>query len=736
MISFSANPIFPWPVVAIAALVVIALTVWAYLPRVKASPGFKSKLALGLRLAAVLVCFFAMARPSVLFLEKKKQKSTVVVLADRSSSMSITDEVRGQSRWSLVRKRLEETRRTAKNMKDKLDFQFYTFDSALKDLNFDDDKPPEGRRTELGSMLLEAVKRRAGSRIATVIVYSDGASNSGIPPLTAAERLKSEQIPVVTVGFGSETAGASSRDIAVKTIEAGPTVFVKNELKVRGVISARGFANQDLEVEMYVDDGIKPVATAKVRAEEGKEIVAVDGLKYVPETTGDKLITLKVKPRDGELVRSNNEISTYVSVLSGGIGVLYLQGSRFSWEAKYTTRTLDSAPDIQTELKEIRAPVGTEGVDPLPDTDFAPGRCDVYILGDLAADRLTPSQQRLLATAVERGAGLIMLGGRSSFGPGGWAGTEVSRVLPVEIHPGDGQNEPEGGLKVVPNAASMQSYVLQVGPTRADTARIWAELPPLSGANRFSKAKPLAQVLAQTPDREPLMVAQEVGKGRVLVFGGETWVWARKNEETRAAHRKFWRQAILWVTHKENKGDNRVYLSLDRRRIAIGQKIELTVKARNEKDEPLRDVKYDTKITYLGKDAKVEPVELYNGDDGARGTYFAGGKPGEYRIDVTGTREGKELGSDSARFLVYEDDRELENPAADLALLRQIASTTGGKFLAPETLEKHLKSLEKDTITEYRAPTERRLWDNWPFLLVFVTLFTLEWVLRKTLGWV
>ncbi len=34
-------------------------------------------------------------------------------------------------------------------------------------------------------------------------------------------------------------------------------------------------------------------------------------------------------------------------------------------------------------------------------------------------------QYRLLADAVQKGAGLIMLGGHSSFGSGGWASTEA-----------------------------------------------------------------------------------------------------------------------------------------------------------------------------------------------------------------------------------------------------------------------------------------------------------------------
>ena len=99
-------------------------------------------------------------------------------------------------------------------------------------------------------------------------------------------------------------------------------------------------------------------------------------------------------------------------------------------------------------------------------------------------------------------------------------------------------------------------------------------------------------------------------------------------------------------------------------------------------------------------------------------------------------RDGQELGRDSSRFLVYQDDRELENPSADLALARQIAEITGGEAIAHESLGKYLKGIDQSTYTEYLIPTEHRIWDNWPFLLIFAALLTLEWWLRKRHGWV
>ena len=94
-------------------------------------------------------------------------------------------------------------------------------------------------------------------------------------------------------------------------------------------------------------------------------------------------------------------------------------------------------------------------------------------------------------------------------------------------------------------------------------------------------------------------------------------------------------------------------------------------------------------------------------------------------------RDDQELGRDTGRFLVYQDDRELENPSADLALARQIASITEGESVTPEKLTTYLKGLDRSAYTEYVSAAEHRVWDNWPFLLIFATLLTLEWWLRS-----
>ncbi len=388
----------------------------------------------------------------------------------------------------------------------------------------------------------------------------------------------------------------------------------------------------------------------------------------------------------------------------------------------------------------IRAPVqGQAGS--VNDAEFAPGRYNLFVLSDLPADYLTPTQHRLLVEAVKKGAGLMMLGGHSSFGAGEWADTPLAAILPVQIHRGDGQDEPEVGLKFVPNTKGLNSYVLQVGANKTETARIWDMMPPILGTNRF-EPKIGANIIAETPgpNPEPLMVDMEVGGGRVIAYGGDTWVWYRFSEESRLAHRKFWRQVVFWLSHKENEGDNQVKLTLDPRRVAVGEKVELTVTARDSKGASIPNVVYEAKVQRDKADPPVSrPVEIYNQGEEGKGAVYATeqvGVPGTYTVTVVARRDGQQIGSDSGRFLVYQDDRELENPSADRSLAQQIATITDGEALAPERLTNYLKGLDRSAYTENVSLSEYVVYDNWPFLLIFTALLVIEWWLRKRHGWV
>ncbi len=744
--SVSFTPIVPWPILIGIIGSVTFLTLWAYRRRLHGTSGAWRWVALSLRLLAILLCLLAALRPSVALKEKQKQQGTIVFLVDRSTSMTVSDEVNNRSRWSVAAETIERAREEARKLGPNIDSRIYAFDSAVaepKENELTAKDEPKGKTSAVGAAMLEVYKRNenSGRKLTRIVMISDYANNSGVNPLTAARQMKQKGVPVVTIPLGTENAKTGARDVSLREIIAGPTVFVKNELEVKGTLVARGFANQTLEVELLVEDDPTPVARAKVKVPDTNNIVPISGIKYIPKSPGEKKLTLKVAPQEGEVLPANNQISTFVTVLSGGLNVKFLQGSNWSWDYKFMMLSLMTSQDIHVDAEIIkRAAEGNKGE--VSDEEFAPGKYNAYILSDLPANYLTTRQQRLLADAVRKGAGLMMLGGHSSFGDGGWGETPVADILPVQVHLGDGQYEPEGGVKFVPNTMGLDNFLLQVGSNRTDNQRIWDAMRPIAGTNLFGEVKQSAKVLAETPapNPMPLLVSMDVGEGRSIAYGGDTWVWYRSGEEGRLAHRKFWRQVVFWLAHKENEGENKVKVVLDNRRIAVGETIDLTATAHDAKGATIPNVRFEAKIERDKADPPViVPLEVYNKGEEGKGLIQAIekiGEPGNYTVTVTAKRDNEEIGHDSARFLVYQDDRELENPSADLKLAREIARITEGESVAHEGLSTYLKGLDRSGYTDYVTTREHLVWDNWPFLLIFTAVLTLEWWLRKRNGWV
>ena len=75
---------------------------------------------------------------------------------------------------------------------------------------------------------------------------------------------------------------------------------------------------------------------------------------------------------------------------------------------------------------------------------------DLLILDDLPAERVSEMVREQIADAVRQdGLGLLMSGGRSSFGGGGWHKTPVADVLPVEFVQREEKRDPSTTLVVI-----------------------------------------------------------------------------------------------------------------------------------------------------------------------------------------------------------------------------------------------------------------------------------------------
>ena len=144
---------------------------------------------------------------------------------------------------------------------------------------------------------------------------------------------------------------------------------------------------------------------------------------------------MRAEPQAGERITTNNELSTFVNVLDGGLNVLYLEGEPRA-EQRFIRRSLASSPDIKVDFQWIDKRDRQHWPIDMADK-FQPGKYNVYIIGDLDSSAFRKEDFKQLRDAVLQGAGLIMLGGFHSFWAGGYQKTALADVLPLEVRPVD-----------------------------------------------------------------------------------------------------------------------------------------------------------------------------------------------------------------------------------------------------------------------------------------------------------
>jgi hypothetical protein len=161
--------------------------------------------------------------------------------------------------------------------------------------------------------------------------------------------------------------------------------------------------------------------------------------------------------------------------------------------------------------------------------------------------------------------------------------------------------------------------------------------------------------------------------------------------------------------------------------------VEFGVEAQSADGGSVEGAEYEVEIEL--PDGSRQPLRLARGDDQMTGSVRDTQAPGDYTLHATVTHEGQLVGTARSRFLVSEQDLELDNAAADATVLESLAAMTGGRSLVPEELPELVRGLAEDTESlEVRRETKSPLWDTWGFLFLLVGLLGSEWYLRKRWG--
>ena len=101
---------------------------------------------------------------------------------------------------------------------------------------------------------------------------------------------------------------------------------------------------------------------------------------------------------------------------------------------------------------------------------------DAVILVNTSCGSFTYQQQEMLCRFVtDLGGGLIMVGGAESFGAGGWIGSPVAEILPVDLDPPQKKQLPKGALVLIMHACEMAQ------------GNYWGQKVAIAAANTLSR---------------------------------------------------------------------------------------------------------------------------------------------------------------------------------------------------------------------------------------------------------
>ncbi len=760
--SFHLDPIWSYPLVILAIVGLVALVLLTYPERVRHLPLPWQRGLLGLRLATAVVLGLAMLRPEIQHQERDEKPRVMLIAADISRSMTTRDAPGGLSRREALIKTLSDSEELLTRLGEKIEIRYFDFSDALTGVETLSHEA-EGPQTAMGAILEQAMKEVSREQLVGLLLMGDGAQRA-LPPLEASPREvagrignhPTHRVPISTIVYGStELQGAV--DVSVEDVIIAPEPFVKTTVPVSARIRAFGAAGKELTVRVLLEDrtGKQPGETGelkelpasrnaqpviKIKPTKNNELIPVE-LSFVPELPGEFKLAIRVETIEGELKLTNNEQATIISVRKGGVKIAYFD--KPYWEQKYIQRA-NRSQKIDIDFVPIR-PVPFLASNRIDPQMFKPGEYDAYIIGDVPAKVFGSAMLSELADRVREGAGLLMLGGFRTFGPGGYIGTEIESLLPVRMTGTPLSDFTEvtdthhymRDLKMLPTREGLAHFIMRLDSSE-NNQKHWAELSPLQSANRLEEKNAAVQVLAATDETyprqgTPLLFMHEVGAARVMVFAGDTtWQWVMDGHET--DHQRFWQQMILYLARKEMDGEQAIWAKVNPRSFSPNQNVTIEMGARNEQGLPIADADFKTFV--IAPEKPEESLTPRQSGETHLAEYTSTTKPGDYWVRVSGTKDGTSLGPDGwTRFLVSSRDLELDHPAADPELMRDIASATGGRFLRPEELNSYLEELLNDPPqTLLSRITRTRLWDNWWFLCLFVGLMSLEWYFRKRRG--
>lgn len=592
-----------------------------------------------------------------------------------------------------------------------------------------------GEESDLSGALAE-LQAEPGERVRSVVVVSDGRfarPTERVDEAALAAALGGSGVPVHTVRVVEQApADASVREVST----VGAAVAHQPLVLHVTVGCAGGLRCDDVPVVVReLRQGSAAAELARGVAHPGAGEATID-LEVTIERAGQRVIEVAIDAPEADRVPENDHRLLTLDVRRERVRLLHVAGrptydvrqlrlwlkgnESIDLVAFFILRTNSDQPNVvddTTELSLIPFPVDALFTQHLP-------TFDAVMLQDIDAIeyKLEPYLPAL-AAYVRSGGGLIMVGGPSAFSGGGYAGSPLEQVLPVELPRG---GEPYDLRTFVPAYTPAGRAAPVLGGVRQ---LLGEELPPMEGSNSLGKPRPGSIVLWQHPERRvgdvpmPVLALGEMGDGRSIALGVDAThelAFSELAERTSGrAYGALWDGLLGWLMRDPRYEAGRV--SLERPCIA-GEPAALELVP-----PPGAEGEVVLTIERLGLPAETALTRtLAQGAPSLHvdaGRLRAGGYSARMRVGAAPPTR--------LDFACEDGGRAFADSRPDAERLERIARATGGKSVTPADLADLPLPDPTEVMVERRASA---LVPPWVWSLVAALALGVHWLLRRRAG--
>ena len=723
-----------------------------------------------LRAAGLAVLLVCLLRPTLVLSTAVPQQNVAAVIIDDSRSMEIPDE-ESRPRAEVARELFaSEESALLESVSERFMVRHFRFSALAERLRDSGELDASGTRSLIGPALDFVRQELATLPLSGIVLVTDGGDQDPEALEDALLGLRAEGIPVHAVGVGRESLDP---EVEIERVEIPRTVIQGSTVIADVVVAHTGLGGVTVPVNLEESGSILATEEVELTGRTGSATVRIP---FSLDDPGVRNLRIRVPVQEGEVVEENNARDIHVEVRDGREKILYYEGQpRF--EVGFLRQAVREDQNLQVvvlqrtgEERFVRLDVdsGDELSGGFPSTREELFEYRALILGSVEASSFTPDQLRMIVDFVDRrGGSLLVLGGPAALAEGGFAGTALAPLFPIEIAPPFGEVEGTedfwATLRLLPTRSGMTHPALSLAEEGGEEEEEdaggdegeaeggvtpWEELPPLTTVNLVGESRPGATVLLEGEVQEvfgtragpdfaerssPVFAFQRYGAGLSAVLAvHDTWLWQMHadiplEDET---HERFWQQVLRWMVQEVPEP---LEAAAAETRVAPAQPVELVARVSSEEFLPVNDAQVTARvIDPFGAEEELALTWDLDRDGEYRGSFLPA-VDGPYEVEVSALDGERALAAPPLHIQAGVLDEELQSGAMRGNLLRRIASETNGQFYTVGELDRlpeALRYTDRGTVVQ----EERDLWDLPLFFFLLMALLFAEWVVRRQLG--